>query len=175
MRTPFICSKLQLSWIATTRMFAGYDLAPPDVQICSSPTSQHFARDATTEDREGSCDWYSEGKPWTGGGSNPMIKYMNFDKYIFEFWQKNIVNLNRKALNRRGELQTLDGVFSTVRQVKSSLGGSHARQLDLLKYKILFYKESHLISGKICNIRFNHWQRFQLNYQQDWVRGGRVF
>ena len=94
--------------------------------------------------------------------------FLNFDK-------KNIVNLNRKALNRRGELQTLDGVFSTVRQVKSSLGGSHARQLDLLKYKILFYKESHLISGKICNIRFNHWQRFQLNYQQDWVMGGRVF
>ena len=99
MRTPFICNKLPLNWIAVEiwptilkkekvaekrkkcagkgkkgrkrekglkktpaekkiniKVFTGYDLAPPDVQVCSSPTSQHFARDATSEDREGSCD-----------------------------------------------------------------------------------------------------------------------
>ena len=45
-------------------------------------------------------------------------------------------------------------VFSSV--AKTRLG----------KIQIWFYKLSHLVSGgKICNIRFNHWQRLESNYQ----------
>ena len=54
-------------------IFAGYDLAPKDVQICPPSLPQHFACDAPTEDTEVSCDWNSEGK--REGGSNPVIKF----------------------------------------------------------------------------------------------------
>ena len=82
MRTPFIYSKLQLSWIATTRMFAGYDLAPPDVQICSSPPSQHFARDAPAQDTEGSGGSNSEGKPETGGWGDSVMTSHHMIWYV---------------------------------------------------------------------------------------------
>ena len=110
------------------KSFAGYDLAPQDVQICSSPASKYFACNAPTEDRdEGSCDWNCEGKG--GGRSNPMIKLQTVCD----------ISCNSSWL-WKGMILAL---------LPTKLG-----EIQIRFYKL----SSLVSGIKICNIRFNHWQ-----------------
>ena len=74
--------KLNLSQNYLKKIIPGHDLAPPDVQICSSPPSQHFARDATAQDTEGSGGSNSEGKPETGGWGDSVMTSHHMIWYV---------------------------------------------------------------------------------------------